>query len=43
MNIFYGVLNLLRDFWKLLEEFIGHMHPQLIQDYNTNDDTLKTE
>ena len=47
MNIFYEVLNLLRDFWNLLEEFIQHMHPQFIQDYNinsnTNDDTLKTE
>ena len=37
MNIFYGVLNLLRDFWNLLEEFIQHMHPQFIQDYDKTD------
>jgi hypothetical protein len=38
MNIFYEGLNLLQDFWKLLEEFMEHMHPQFIQD-DTNDNT----
>lgn len=43
MNIFYSLLNLLQDFWNLLEEFVEQMRPQYIQDYNTNDETLKTE
>jgi hypothetical protein len=43
MNVFYAIFNLLRDFWNLLEEFFQYMHPELIQDYNTNDDTVKTE
>ena len=43
MNIFYAIFNLLKDFWNLLEEFITHMHPGLIQNDTLNDDTVKTE
>lgn len=35
MNIF---LNFLQDFWNLLEEFMEHMRPHLIED-DTNDNT----
>ena len=38
MKIFYEALNLLQDFWNLLEEFMERMHPQFIQD-DTNDNT----
>jgi hypothetical protein len=41
MNIFYSLVNLLQDFWHLLEDFVEHMHPQFIQD--TNDESKKTE
>jgi len=39
MNIFNSLLTFLQDFWNLLEEFIQHMHPGLIQD----DEQNKTE
>lgn len=38
MYIFHSLLNLLQDFWKILEEFVEHMNPQFIQD-DTNDNT----
>jgi hypothetical protein len=41
MNIFYSFLTLLQDFWNLLEEFMEHMHPSLIQ--NVNDEPDKTK
>jgi hypothetical protein len=41
MNIFYTILTFLQDFWNLLEEFVGHMHPQFIQ--NVNDEPDKTK
>jgi hypothetical protein len=43
MNIFYAICNLLKDFWNLLEEFMEHMHSNLIQNNTENDDTVKTE
>jgi|688.fasta_scaffold2808732_2 hypothetical protein len=43
MNIFYAFFNLLKDFWNLLEEFFQHMRPELIQDLNINDDSIKPE
>jgi hypothetical protein len=35
MNIFHSFLRFLQDFWNLLEEFLEHMNPQLIQDDDT--------
>jgi hypothetical protein len=36
------MLNFLRDFWNLLEEFVEHMNPQFIQNDNKTD-ANKTE
>jgi hypothetical protein len=41
MNIFYSLLNLLQDFWHLLEEFVEHMRPQFIQDTNDEPDKIQ--